>query len=165
MNKCASFSSVAAEVHREERVVCPYPIYTLCLFHTPQCGGYSRHTLSHMCEQTDTAQSRGDDARPGGSDHTQSVIDFVGSLRAWLIDRCSNKDAGKREHETPTDDDTECDPESQSQWRRFLTQDSLASRSEKYTERQHEQYRSCGVACFRGRRHVKKQFQHHVRGK
>ena len=33
---------------------------------------------------------------------TQSVVLCVGGLRAWPIDKCSNKDAGKREPKTLT---------------------------------------------------------------
>ena len=32
---------------------------------------------------------------------TLSVVPYVGGLRAWPIDKCSNKDAGKGERETP----------------------------------------------------------------
>ena len=34
--------------------------------------------------------------------YTQSVVHCVGGLRAWPIDSCSNKDAGRSECETPT---------------------------------------------------------------
>ena len=35
------------------------------------------------------------------TDNTQSVVQCVGGLRAWPIDRCSDKDAGKHESKTP----------------------------------------------------------------
>ena len=35
------------------------------------------------------------------TDNTQSVVQCVGGLRAWPIDRCSDKDAGKHERQTP----------------------------------------------------------------
>ena len=34
--------------------------------------------------------------------HTRSVVQCVGGLRAWPIDVCSNKDAGRSQSETPT---------------------------------------------------------------
>ena len=64
---------------------------------------------SCTCEPTETTQSIGDDTRavetsqrgresgPGGG-----VIFCVGGLGARPIDRCSNKDAGMSECETPT---------------------------------------------------------------
>ena len=37
-----------------------------------------------------------------GTDHTMCVVNRVGGLRAWPTDKCSNKDAGENERETPT---------------------------------------------------------------
>ena len=34
--------------------------------------------------------------------YTRSVVQCVGGLRAWPIDMCSNKDAGRSQSETPT---------------------------------------------------------------
>ena len=55
------------------------------------------------------ARSNGDSpcgghtAKVGTStDHTHSVIQCVCGLRAWPIDMCSDKDAGQREHKTPS---------------------------------------------------------------
>ena len=36
------------------------------------------------------------------TEYTQSVVPNVGGLRAWPIETCSNKDAGKSESKTPT---------------------------------------------------------------
>ena len=36
------------------------------------------------------------------TDYTRSVVQCVGGLRAWPIETCSNKDAGKGESRTPT---------------------------------------------------------------
>ena len=36
------------------------------------------------------------------TDYTLSVVPLVGGWEAWPIDRCSNKDVGRRERETPT---------------------------------------------------------------
>ena len=36
------------------------------------------------------------------TDYTLSVVHLVGGWEAWPIDRCSNKDVGRRERETPT---------------------------------------------------------------
>ena len=78
----------------------------------PRCGGALEMSMSCMCEPVETAQSLGDDthavgtrtkwAREHGLQHFVWSIFFVGGLQAWPIDLCSNKDAGKREHETPT---------------------------------------------------------------
>ena len=62
-----------------------------------------------MCESMETAQSPGDDTsscdtakrRAQSTDHAQSVH-CVGVLRAWPIERWSNKHMGKNEHKTPT---------------------------------------------------------------
>ena len=34
--------------------------------------------------------------------YTRGVVHCVGGLRAWPIDKCPNKDAGRRQSETPT---------------------------------------------------------------
>ena len=36
------------------------------------------------------------------TDHTQGAVLHIDGLRAWPIDRCSNKDAGRSESQTPT---------------------------------------------------------------
>ena len=68
-------------------------------------------SMSCMCEPVETAQSLGDDTHAVGTRpkwarehglHTSCGPFFVGGLQAWPIDLCSNKDAGKRERETPT---------------------------------------------------------------
>ena len=60
-----------------------------------------------VCESMETAQSHGDDthavatrqmwAREHG---LRVVVSIVGGLRAWLIDRFSNRDAGECEIKT-----------------------------------------------------------------
>ena len=35
------------------------------------------------------------------SEHTRGVVPYVGGLRAWPIDKCSDKDSGKHERKTP----------------------------------------------------------------
>ena len=63
-----------------------------------------------MCEPMRTAQSFGDDTHAvatglhlGTRARTSlRCVVCVGGLKAWLIDGCSGKDAGKVERETPT---------------------------------------------------------------
>ena len=46
-----------------------------------------------------TVQSLGDDTR---ADHALDVVHCVGGLRAWPMDKCTNKDVGRSERETQT---------------------------------------------------------------
>ena len=64
---------------------------------------------SCTCEPTESAQGRGDSTHAGirpqsAQRHGLHNVWFfcVGGSRAWSIDMCSNKDAGKGERETPT---------------------------------------------------------------
>ena len=70
----------------------------------PRFGGALAMSMSScMCEPMETAQSlwhgqRGHDS----TGYTRSVVQCVGGLRAWPIDMCSKKDAGRSQSETPT---------------------------------------------------------------
>ena len=77
----------------------------------PRCGGTSHMSIS-CCkrEPTERALFHVDDAHAAvtrivwACEHVPrtGVVCNVGWLRAWLIDRCSNKDARKSESKTPT---------------------------------------------------------------
>ena len=59
-----------------------------------------------MCEAVDTAQSQGDESHGQrgreSTDHTQGAAPRAEWMRAWPVDRCSLKDAGRSERKTPT---------------------------------------------------------------
>ena len=77
----------------------------------PRCGGASEISISCCCasewrqpslfgDDTHAVVTRPKWAREHGGTH--GVVPNVGGLRAWPIDRCSNKDAGRSECETLT---------------------------------------------------------------
>ena len=67
-------------------------------------------TSCGMWELVETAQSYGDDTHAVATGLIRAcehglrtgVVTNVGGLRAWLTDRCSNRDAGNSASKTPT---------------------------------------------------------------